>query len=81
MKVKVKFFALYKELVGKEELNVEIKEGSTVKEVLFMLFSKYPELKKQKENIILTLNRDYALLGAKLKPKDELALIPPVSGG
>jgi len=79
MKVKVRFFARCREIVGEKQKEVEIEDDMTLHDIILRLRTEYPDLKKEK--IIVSLNHKYAHPEAILKDEDEIALFPPVSGG
>lgn len=81
MKIRLKFFASYREVIGKKEMELDLKEGKRLADLLQHLYKKYPRLEAFKEGIICSINKEYAPLDAKLKEGDEVALLPPVSGG
>ncbi|UCE74895.1 MAG: molybdopterin converting factor subunit 1 [Methanomassiliicoccales archaeon] len=81
MKVNVKFFASYKEALGKDELKIELDKDSTVSDLLKALRRDYPELGKLMETLVVSINLEYASHDSVLKEGDEVALLPPVSGG
>ncbi|MCC6042775.1 MAG: MoaD/ThiS family protein [Candidatus Verstraetearchaeota archaeon] len=93
MKVKVKFFALLREAAGTKELEEELEEGATVRGLLERLGDKLPkrfrelvfEGREVSRNVIILVNRrgirELDGLETKLKDGDEVALLPPVSGG
>lgn len=81
MRVHLKLFATYREIVGKRRLMVEVKKGSTVGEVVGDLLSEYPKLEKHKETMIYSVNKEYASLGTTLNDGDEVGVLPPISGG
>ena len=74
-------FAYYRELLGKRELKLELDEGSRVGDMLDMLIERNPRLGADREGIVVSVNCSYAPLDAVLKNGDEVALLPPVSGG
>jgi MoaE-MoaD fusion protein len=82
MTVTVRLFAVLRERVGSDSIEVELEDGATVAEALARLAER-PELSDLLERIPVTMavNRDYAEGGTPLAPGDELALVPPVSGG
>lgn len=80
MKVNVKFFALGRELVGDSNLQIDIKEGNSVQSLVEQLKSRHPKLKKLK-SFLVAVNMEYADFQKPLKEGDEVAIIPPVSGG
>ena len=79
MKVEVKFFARCREIVGEKIKELEVEEGVKIQDLIDLLLTKYPELKKEK--LIISLNHKYAPLNANVKANDEVAVFPPVSGG
>ena len=81
MRVLVKFFASYRETLGKNEIKVELDRGSSVSDLLDVLRRDYPELGKLMETLVVSINLEYATYDTILKEGDEVALLPPVSGG
>ena len=79
--MKVKFFASYKEALGKDELDLELEEDSSVSELLKILRKDHPKLGNLMETLVVSVNLEYANYERKLKEGDEVALLPPVSGG
>lgn len=82
MKVTVRLFAILRERAGMNLLEVELDEGATVADLLEELAAR-PELGDllTRMPVRMAVNRDYAEPGTALAPGDELALVPPVSGG
>jgi len=74
-------FASFREAVGHGELVVEASESSTVGDLLSRLRAEHPELGAAAENAMLAVNQEYVGPDLRLHDGDELALIPPVSGG
>lgn len=81
MKITVKFFAGHRDVVGKEKIEMNVKEDATINDVLNSLIKKYPGLEQLKEYTIVSLNHKYAKMDEKLKEGDVLAFFPPVGGG
>lgn len=79
MKVEVRFFARCREIVGEKIKELEVEEGMKIQDLIDLLLTTYPELKREK--LIISLNHKYAPLNAKVKANDEVAVFPPVSGG
>ena len=82
MTVTVRLFAILRERAGRDSIEVELEEGATVAEALDELSSR-PELGELlgRMPVRLAVNRDYADPDTTLSAGDELALVPPVSGG
>lgn len=81
MQVQVKLFAAAREIVGQGEVSLELREGSTVGDLMEYFYSQYPELKAIAGSLLLAVNREFAEGTVKLQEGDEVGVIPPVSGG
>lgn len=81
MKIKARFFASAREAVGQRELDVDVPEGLTAGDLLQRLIADYPRLAGHASTLRLAVNEAYADPTECLHPGDEVALIPPVSGG
>lgn len=80
MKITIKFFALGRELVGSNELEKNYEHPVTVQDVMSDLKNEYPKL-AQLRSVLIAVNMEYADDSMPLKDGDEVAIIPPVSGG
>ena len=76
MRVTVRLFAMLRERAGTGQLELELPEGARVSDALAAVADLAGGLP-----LVMAVNRRYADVGAPLAPGDELALIPPVSGG
>jgi MoaE-MoaD fusion protein len=81
MRVQVLFFGVLKDLVGRASESLELREGSTVADVLSHYESQIPKIREVLPTVALSVNQHYAGPGAVLGNNDEVALLPPVSGG
>jgi len=81
MRVRVLFFGLLKDLAGKSSEGLEVHEGACLREVLAHYEKEFPGLKESLPSLALAVNQHYASPDTKLQPNDEIALLPPVSGG
>jgi molybdopterin synthase catalytic subunit len=81
MRVRVLFFGMLKDLMGKSSDSLELPEGASVRDVLENYLSRAPKLKTSLTSIAVAVNQQYASAETKLKSDDEVALLPPVSGG
>jgi len=81
MKIKVKLFATFRDIVGAKEENIALPDGTTVQQLLENYIERFPQMAKFREHIILSVNRDYGAPGRVLKDGDEVSFLPPVSGG
>jgi molybdopterin converting factor subunit 1 len=81
VKVRVRLFASFREAVGSGTLAWDAPDGSRVSDVVSALRDAYPGLGPAAEKALLAVNQEYVGGDFRLQDGDELALIPPVSGG
>jgi MoaE-MoaD fusion protein len=81
MQVRVLFFGMLKDLVGQPSDSLTLHDGATLGDVLSHYERRIPQLKSMLPSVALSVNREYAGPEVKLKSDDEIALLPPVSGG
>jgi molybdopterin converting factor subunit 1 len=80
MKIKILAFGIAKDIFGSSSVNLELANDATVYNLQYLLEQKYPRL-KQLASYMVAVNNEYALPGDSLHERDEIAIIPPVSGG
>lgn len=80
MTITIKFFALGRELVGANALTLDLPGSTTIEGALAHVRAQHPSF-AQLPSFLVALNTEYAEQSAILKNGDELAIIPPVSGG
>jgi molybdopterin converting factor subunit 1 len=81
MKVTVKFFAIARDLTGTEKTILTFPTSLPAFSVLEQLLVKYPQLKEWENHLRVAVNCEYVSLEHVLHDGDEVAVIPPVSGG
>jgi len=79
--VTVRFFAAFREATGLRETRVSVVAGSTLGELVDRLIDDYPGLRRHRASMLLAVNEEFAQPAASLRAGDEVALMPPVSGG
>lgn len=81
IRIRVKLFSIYSDIV--DETIIELDEGSTLEDLVFKLLIYYPELRDVFEKVkpIILVNGFSTEFNTLLKNGDEIALIPPSSGG
>ena len=81
MQVRVLFFGILKDVLGREADALSIDEGATVADVMEHYASQSPRVRDHLRSIAVSVNQDFAGAAAPLRDGDEIALLPPVSGG
>ncbi|HSS95473.1 MAG TPA: molybdenum cofactor biosynthesis protein MoaE [Terriglobales bacterium] len=81
MQVRVLFFGMLKELVGRQEDAIHLPDASTLGDLLIHYEKTFPSLKNILASLAMSVNEEYAGPDVQLKNGDEVALLPPVSGG
>lgn len=81
MIIHLRLFARARELVGLDTCDVELPEAATVAELRLRLAADYPRLVGLLERSALAVNDDFADDARRLTANDEVAVLPPVSGG
>jgi molybdopterin synthase sulfur carrier subunit len=79
VKVKLKTFGIARDILGGKEVLVEV-EGTSVADLRQELETRYPQLTGLR-SLFIAVNQSYAADTLELNESDEIALIPPVSGG
>jgi molybdopterin synthase sulfur carrier subunit len=80
MRVNVLAFGIAKEIFGRSSVEMELANEPTVGELQAALEAQYPRL-KQLASYMVAVNNEYAGTDLELQQRDEIAIIPPVSGG
>ncbi len=80
MEVHLLLFGITKDLVGKQKLQLKLPGPITVSDFKKVLHEKHPEL-YELDSVSIAVNSEYATDAHILHHDDEIALIPPVSGG
>ncbi len=81
MRVHVLFFGMLKDVTGTSSDVIEVPECASIRDVLAECEAKIPRLSGILPSIAVALNQQYADIDLKVKDADEVALLPPVSGG
>ena len=81
MKIRVRAFAAYREILGKEQLELELAEGATPRAAMQALFGKRADFERLLKSTMFAVNQEYVGADHALKSGDELAFVPPIAGG
>ena len=80
MKIKLLLFGITKDIIGHSSYEIEVNEGTAVGDLKAVLIAQYPKL-TDLASLMVAVNNQYAEDDVTLAHSDEIALIPPVSGG
>ena len=80
MKISILAFGIAKDIIGGTSLPLEVNEGLNVNELKELLGEKFPKF-KELTSLMIAINNEYAMATDSIHATDEIALIPPVSGG
>jgi molybdopterin synthase catalytic subunit/molybdopterin converting factor small subunit len=81
MKISVLFFGVLKDVVGRGVETLDLPEGAGVRDVIHYYASVSPRFEAMAPALAISVNREYSGLELVLREGDEVALLPPVSGG
>jgi molybdopterin converting factor subunit 1 len=79
--VRVLFFGGARDATSATEVDLRVPTTATVRVVFEKLSERFPDLQRFGRSLLFAVNREYAGPDVPLKPNDELAIFPPVSGG
>jgi len=79
--IKVLFFGAAADRAGTRETRLEIEDGATLAEVWPLIVERHPDLDPMGETLAFAVNGEYARGKDTVSPGDEVAVLPPVSGG
>lgn len=81
MRVKVLFFGPVKDITGRAADELELPPGSTLQSVFDHYAAPAPRLRQMESSILMARNQEFSPRGTALADGDEIAFLPPVSGG
>ena len=81
MRVTVRLFARLRDLAGRGEFQRDLADGTTVRGLWRALAAEFPDFAAYERSISSAVNADYARMDDVLHDGDEVAYLPPVSGG
>ncbi len=81
MKIRIRYFASFREIVGKGEEILTVPENTRVYDIRAQLLTQYPRLQPIMERSLCAVNRGYVSAETTLHEQDELVFIPPMGGG
>jgi molybdopterin converting factor subunit 1 len=81
MRIKLLFFGRAKELSGTGEVALELPKGTTTTDLMGIIARDYPKTEPVLPSVVLAVNQEYTEGTVALSNGDEVACIPPISGG
>ena len=81
MQIIIRYFAGHRDITGRSEERIELDSGATVGSLWELLVGRYPRLAGYKGRILYAVNQEFGTLATELHDGDEVAFVPPVSGG
>jgi len=81
MKVRAQFYAQLRDLVGSREIDVDLAEGATIGDLLDQIYAQQPNLRSHDKSILIGAGVEFVDRNYKLKPGEEISVMPPVQGG
>src|ERR1044071_2407965 len=81
MRVRLRYFAMVRELVGRSEETRDVESGTTVGRLFDQLVAETPRLAPPRSGVLLMVDQEYVPAEPVLSDGVEVAFIPPVSGG
>jgi len=81
MRITIRLFARLRDLAGAGTLTREVPEGARVETVWQALVQEFPAMARSRASLAAAVNADYATFATPVTEGDEVAFLPPVSGG
>jgi MoaD family protein len=81
MKIHVQFYAQLRDLVGMRELDLDVAEGATVRDLLEEIYAQESALRSHDKSILIGAGVEFVDRNYELKSGDEISIMPPVQGG
>ena len=81
MKVRLQFYAQLRDLLEMRELEVDVAEGSTIRDLLEQVYAQQPKLRPHDKSILIGAGVEFVDRNYRLSPGEEISIMPPVQGG
>ena len=79
--IKILFFGAAADRAGTRQTQLDVREGTTLAGIWPLLIREHPDLGPMQDTLAFAVNGEYARGGDAVAPGDEVAVLPPVSGG
>jgi molybdopterin converting factor small subunit len=77
----VQFYAQLRDLLGMHQLDVDLADGATVRDLLEQIYSQQPGLRQHDKSVLIGAGVEFVNRNYRLTPGDEISIMPPVQGG
>jgi molybdopterin converting factor subunit 1 len=81
IRVKVLFFGRLKEIAGRTQESIDLAAQADIESLFAQYARRYPELQQYRSSLVASRNQEFAPWNTVLRAGDEVAFLPPVSGG
>ena len=81
MNVRVQFYAQLRDLIGVDEIEIELLQDETVRGLLEKIYAQKPALRAHDKSILVGAGLEFVDRNYQLSPGDEISIMPPVQGG
>ena len=81
MQITIRYFAGHRDITGRSDEHLELDVGATVGSLWELLVARYPRLAGYSGRMLYAVNQEFGTLTSVLHDGDEVAFVPPVSGG
>jgi molybdopterin converting factor small subunit len=81
MIITIRVFGRYKDLIGKEHVQLDVTEGNTLQDVVNAFVKQHPQTDKDKKRMMIGLNKIYTSRNTMFHQGDEITITPPVVSG
>jgi molybdopterin converting factor subunit 1 len=81
IRVKVLFFGRLKEVAGRADDSVDLAANADIEALFAQYATRYPQLQQYRSSVVASCNQEFAAWSTTLRSGDEVAFLPPVSGG
>jgi molybdopterin converting factor small subunit len=81
LKIIVKVYGRYKNITGKQTVQLDITDGNTLRDLIDVFVKHYPDTEKDKKRILVTKNKMITSYDTTITEEDEITIAPPVVSG
>ncbi len=81
MKITIRYFAGHRDITGRSDEQLELAAGATVGSLWELLVARYPRMSGYSGRVVYAVNQEFGTLTTEVHDGDEVAFVPPVSGG